>query len=241
MTHVDQIQKSFCSPGPTASKLFPLLVVRSVRTVTESRLMSLSDGGGEPSTQPFHPFLAAARLLRGLGTTGADVVSGGVEDMTLWLRLRPRSSKSSSSPGVRGRLEEVRDVTDDVDGPGVSGGEDGIGGGVTETERWPATMLIAGRACQKDDGVLLARGVGERRDAAGGSAVDVLALAVGSGGRALSAGLGAGLGRFLACSRSFLSLLRALLSSSSSTFSTSGYLGTPFSTEVSTSRSRGVR
>jgi hypothetical protein len=32
-------------------------------------------------------------------------------------------------------LEDVRDVDEDIEGPGVDAGEDGIGGGVTDTER----------------------------------------------------------------------------------------------------------
>jgi len=87
--------------------------------------MSFSDGGGEPSIQPFQPFLTATRFLRGSCAIG-----------------RGRLSRSSSSLGVRGRLDDVREVLDELEGPGVEEGEDaiggsewGMGGGVTETER----------------------------------------------------------------------------------------------------------
>jgi len=86
--------------------------------------MSLSEGGGEPSTQPFHPFFAAALFLRG----GADKVEG-------------RSPKDSSSSGVCGLLDDVRDVLEEIEGPGVDAGVEAcrrgesVGDGVTETER----------------------------------------------------------------------------------------------------------
>lgn len=113
-----------------ASKLFPLLVFLSPgMTSTTSRLMSFSEGGGEPSTQPFQPFLAATLFLRGGRGGGDDVAT-----------LRPRSVKPSSSSGVRGRLDEVAEVLDEMDGPGVVGGEDGMGGGVTERDRCIVAM-----------------------------------------------------------------------------------------------------
>ena len=57
----------------------------------------------------------------------------------------------SSSSGVYGRFEEVREVEDEIEGPGVDAGEDGIGGGggVIDTERCIEAMWIAGRARQK--------------------------------------------------------------------------------------------
>jgi len=69
--------------------------------------------------------------------------------------LNESRSKSSSSSGVRGRLEDVWEVTEDA-GPGVERGEaipgeDGIGGGVTEVERWLVAMWIVGRARQEED------------------------------------------------------------------------------------------
>ena len=131
-------------PTPMASKLLPLRVFRSVNTVTTSRLMSFSDGGGEPSTQPFQPFRQAMRRFFWGGGLG-----GGVEEPT----LRPRSVTLSPSLGVYGLFEEVAEVAEDIDGSGVVGGDEGMGGGVTETERCMLGMWIAGRACQKGDAV----------------------------------------------------------------------------------------
>jgi len=63
---------------------------------------------------------------------------------------------SSSSAGVCGRFDELPEVLEELDGPGVDarddnmgGGEDTIGGGVTDTERWIGGRLIDGRARQK--------------------------------------------------------------------------------------------
>ena len=110
-----------------ASKLFPLRVFLSVRTVTESRLMSFSDGGGEPSTQPFQPLRAAGRFLRGLFCCGSP-------SSRLSCRSAMSSSLSSSSSGVNGRLDDTADVRDDTDGPGVVGGDEGIGGGEKDAD-----------------------------------------------------------------------------------------------------------
>ena len=41
-----------------------------------------------------------------------------------------------SSSGVRRRLEEACEVLEDIDGPGVVGGDDGIGGGVSDLARF---------------------------------------------------------------------------------------------------------
>jgi hypothetical protein len=79
-----------------ASKFLPLRSLRSCNTGAESRLMSLSEGTGEPSIHPFHPFLCAMRFFRGLG--------GGV----VW--FDSNFIMSSSSSGVRGRLDDVREV-----------------------------------------------------------------------------------------------------------------------------------
>lgn len=59
--------------------------------------------------------------------------------------------RSSSSSGVRGLFEEVRDVLEDIEGPGVDAGDKGMGGGVTDTERCIVAMWMVGRALQKDD------------------------------------------------------------------------------------------
>lgn len=111
-------------PTPIASKFFPLRVLRSWRMGTASRLISFSDGGGEPSTQPFHPFLTATRFFFCFG-------SGGANNGTI----------SSSSPGVLGRLDDVREVLEEIEGSGVFSWDDGngngelSGGGVTEVAR----------------------------------------------------------------------------------------------------------
>jgi hypothetical protein len=109
-------------------------------TMTVSRLMSLSDGGGEPSTQPFQPLRAFSRIFRGGFSTDGDVDGPA------------RDASSSSSSGVRGRFDDVRDVAP-VDGererPGVVIGlhAAGImgGGGVTDWERCSDGMWMAGR------------------------------------------------------------------------------------------------
>jgi hypothetical protein len=109
-------------PTPMASKLLPLLVLLSCRTGTASKLISFSDGGGDPSTHPFHPFFTATRFFR----------------FGLIVNVVGRRPRSSSSFGVRGLLDDVRDVLDELDGPGVdaadaiAAGDNGIGGGVTE-------------------------------------------------------------------------------------------------------------
>jgi len=48
-------------------------------------------------------------------------------------------------------LDEVREVLDEMDGPGVVGGEEGIGGGVTETERCVVARRNTGREPQVED------------------------------------------------------------------------------------------
>lgn len=116
-----------------ASKFFPLRVRLSRRIGTASRLINLAEGSGEPSTQPFHPFLTAIRFFRGWG--------GGFNVKT-----------SSSSTGVCGRFDEVLDVLDDMEGPGVEPGEHNLiywgedgGDGVMENERCMAGMWMVGR------------------------------------------------------------------------------------------------
>lgn len=130
-------------PTPMASKFFPLRVLLSWRTGTASKFINFSDGGGEPSTQPFQPFFTAARLFRGCG--GADT--------TERLCCEPKSSPSS---GVRGLLDDVREVLEEMDGPGVESGVEGssigdVGGGVTDTDRCIVAIWMAGRARQKDE------------------------------------------------------------------------------------------
>ena len=69
--------------------------------------------------------------------------------------LNVSRSRSSSSSGVRGRLDEVWEVTEDA-GPGVergeaAPGEETIGGGVTDVERWLVAMWMVGLARQNED------------------------------------------------------------------------------------------
>lgn len=155
--------------------------------------------------------------------------------------VRPRDGKSSSSSGVRGRLDEVAEVLDETEGPGVGGGEEAMGGGVTERDRCRVAMLIVGRACQKDEvegtateALVDARGAATGRLGTGGAAGG--ALTVGTTTTGFSGTFAGALPRFLSFSRSFLSFLRVFLSSSSSAFSTAAYMGTPLRTLVSTSR-----
>lgn len=175
--------------------------------------MSFSEGGGEPSTHPFHPFFAADLFLRGCESNPGF------------------TSKSSSSSGVRGLFDDVREVLDELDGPGV---EDGVdkkcigdepGGGVTETDRCMVAMWMAGRAAQKDEGPAL-----------GGITIGmVVVLAFGvalcPASPSFSRAFASAFARFLS---SFFSLFLILRSSSS--LSPSLYGPTPFSRLVSTSR-----
>ncbi len=105
-----------------------------------SRFINFSEGGGEPSTQPFQPFFAAERFLRG----GADIV-----------RRSSCAVTASPSSGVRGRFDEACEVLDEMEGPGVEAGVEArrrggdVGDGVTETERCTEGMRIVGRVRQK--------------------------------------------------------------------------------------------
>lgn len=78
-------------------------------TGAESRLINLSDGGGDPSTQPFQPLRVATRFLRGFCSSN----SGG--EPIEW------SNSETPSSGVWGLLDDVRDVVDAIEGPGVGG------------------------------------------------------------------------------------------------------------------------
>ena len=99
-------------------------------------------------------------------------------------------------------MDDVRDVPDDTDGPGVLGGDEG-GGGVTEIERCIVEIWTTGRAIQNADVVGCGRGVGVERLAVVVETADALALVLATGG-AFSTCLGTGLAFFLICSRSFL-------------------------------------
>jgi hypothetical protein len=114
--------------SPIAPNDFPFLVLLSCRMGAESKLISFSDGGGDPSTQPFQPFLTTGRFLRGCGGRGAGVAA----DMS-----------RSVSTGVCGLFDDMCDVVDEVQGPGVGDGEGGMGGGVTDIDRG-MMMLICG-------------------------------------------------------------------------------------------------
>ena len=52
-----------------------------------------------------------------------------------------------------GRFDDVAEVREEMDGPGVVGGEDwGMGGGEKDAERCKLGMTICGLACQNEDG-----------------------------------------------------------------------------------------
>jgi len=134
-------------------------------------------------------------------------------------------------------LEDVRDVLDELDGPGVDAGVDGRssgevkGGGVTETDRCMVAMWMDGRARQKD--VAAAEGCGI-------AMVNALALAAGTASTPSPSGcsfpFAASLARFLSRSRSFFSRFLCLRISSSSVRSSGVYGPTPFKRLVNTSR-----
>jgi len=53
-------------------------------------------------------------------------------------------------------LDDVREVLEEMDGPGVESGVEGssigdVGGGVTDTDRCIVAIWMAGRARQKDE------------------------------------------------------------------------------------------
>ncbi len=214
-----------CVPGPIPSKFLPLRRRLSCRMGTASRFINFSEGGGEPSTQPFQPFFAAERFLRG----GADIV-----------RRSSCAVTASPSSGVRGRFDEVCDVLDEMEGPGVEAGVEArrrggdVGDGVTETERCTEGMRIVGRVRQK----LLCEPLVVKRIEGGSllvlgklsSAIARSASTACSSLRARAAALS-----FLFSSRlcSFFSCFLFCLASSSR--STSLYGPTPFSRLVSTS------
>lgn len=131
-------------------------------------------------------------------------------------------------------MEEVAEVVEEMEGPGVVGGDDGIGGGVTDCDRCMVEMWMFGRACQKEE--VETRGTGVLLFTAEGIAVMVLeeddddAM----GGCGLSVAFATGLGRVFSFSRSFLSFF--LTRRISSSFSAILYDGTPFRSEVNTSR-----
>jgi len=52
---------------------------------------------------------------------------------------------------VCGLLDDVRDVLDETEGSGVVGGEEGMGGGVTDTERCVVARCNTGREPQADE------------------------------------------------------------------------------------------
>lgn len=48
-------------------------------------------------------------------------------------------------------MDDVREVLDEMEGPGVVGGDEGIGGGVIETERCVVARRNTGREPQAED------------------------------------------------------------------------------------------
>ena len=127
-----------------ASKFFPLRVRRCCCESGASRLISFSEGGGEPSTHHFHPFFTATLFLRGGAGNGADWLPD-------WELI------TSSSAGVRGLLDKIRDVLDEIEGSGVEPGvesrgcREDVGEGVTDTEHWMAGIWIVGLARQNKE------------------------------------------------------------------------------------------
>jgi hypothetical protein len=137
---------------------------------------------------------------------------------------------------VSGRLEEACDVDDEIEGPGVDTGDDGKGGGVTDTDRCIDAIWIAGLARQNDDAV--------GTDCATGALalIPLTPLAPGAGVRLdltidearfpLSSRAAAAFILFLSLSRSRLSFFLSLLLFSS--VSTNWLMGTPLRTLVRT-------
>lgn len=158
-------------------------------------------------------------------------------------RAPPRGVSSSSSLGVYGLFDEVAEVADDSEGPGVEDGEDIMGGGVTETDRELVAMWIAGRVCQKVD--IVGRGVGAWiigffwTGAGGRETIWLVEGAAGAFSRALADSfLWFSLSRSLSLCFSFslsrfFSFFTRLASSS---FSTDLLIGTPLRRLVRTSR-----
>jgi len=200
--------------------------------------MSFLDSGNSPSTQPFQPFLAATRFFLG-GLTIGGAVDEGCGDQVL--RAPPRGVSSSSSSGVYGLLDEVAEVAEDIEGPGVEDGEDIMGGGVTETDRELVAMWIAGRVCQKVE--TAGRGIGATMVGflwTGAGGADALWLVEATMG-ALSRDFEDDFLWFSLSSSFIFSLSFSLFFSfftrlASSSFSTDLLIGTPLSRLVRTSR-----
>lgn len=111
-----------------------------------------------------------------------------------------------------GLLEEVAEVVDEIDGPGVVGGDEGIGGGVIDFDRCMVEIWMLGRACQKDD--VDTRGTGVLRLMVAGGA-DIALDVEATGAMGFSNGLAGGFARVFSFSLSLLSFLFVLRTSSS--------------------------
>jgi len=89
-----------------------------------SRLISFCEGG-EPSTHPFHPFFAATLFFH--GGAGNSIAGLRADNLVVCRCI--------------GLLDDVCDVLDEIEGPGVepgvkSGGSgEDVGEGVTDTDR----------------------------------------------------------------------------------------------------------
>ena len=146
--------------------------------------------------------------------------------------------RSSSSSGVCGLLDDVRDVLEEIDGPGVEPGVSSngkgefAGGGVTDTDRCIAGIWMVGLERQNEE-VLAAGGCGCGIELVLASLPSVVALRAAPPINSFCRAFAATFARFLSLSRSFFSFFLNFLSSSS--LSTSLYGPTPFNKLVKTS------
>jgi len=189
-----------------------------------------SSSSSDTSTQPFQPFLVWGRFFRGLGGGGGGGVA--LEDAS-------RTDNEKMSSGVWGRFDDARDVVEEIDGPGVVGGDDGMGGGVTDSERSMGGRWTMGREPYID-----ASNTGSCGGRAGGGAgFDVDDAAVEDAGTASDASGGGrtfgGLPRFFLTFSGAVSTsgwTRRVSSFSRPRCSASGFGGTPLRRLVNTSR-----
>lgn len=145
---------------------------------------------------------------------------------------------------MNGRLDDVREVEEDIDGPGVDAGDECIGGGgVIDTDRCIDAMWIAGRARQKDEAIATGCGTGALMLIFGGivmvgagvllvlacADIDPISISLSFASR-----FAAAFSLFLSLSRSLFSLFFILFVFSS--LSKVWLAGTPFSRLVRTYR-----
>lgn len=57
----------------------------------------------------------------------------------------------------------MAEVAEEMEGPGVVGGEETMGGGVIETDLEMRGMTMLGRACQKEEAAITGRGAATGR------------------------------------------------------------------------------